>query len=67
MTGMTTPENLIKLNFGLLADDEACGCEGACACGSQPIEFQGLTLKTSISGSGQLAVDSKGSGAVACC
>ena len=67
MTGMTTPENLIKLNFGLLAAGEACGCEGACACGSKPIEFQGLTLKTSIAGSGQFAIDPKDNIAVACC
>ena len=67
MTGATTLENLIKLNFGLLAAGEACGCEGACACGSQTIEFQGLAVKSAPAGSGQPATDATSANVVACC
>ncbi len=67
MIGAATPDNLIKLNFGSLAAGEACGCEGACACGSQTIEFQGLTTKVSPSGSGQTATGATSANVVACC
>ena len=67
MTATTTPEDLIKLNFGPLAAGEACGCEGACACGSQTIEFHGLTIKTTPAGSGQTVNGATSANTVACC
>ena len=68
MAVTTQLEGLIRLGANGKELADACGCEGACACADQPIEFVAVTneLPTSASPKAR-ALDLKNINGMSCC